>query len=449
MTQTTTQNPVIITASGLAQNATVAKFLQDNERYFKGQAYKSQEDLIIDINPDTARDNDKLKEFRQIATKAGFIFSMAPPSIRFPHAALTVQEGYTLHFRRREDFEQGGPQPRIWILDDPELKALADNIELHGQKEPIDASPSPDGTEKLWVIEGHGRFTSIFEILARRDPQKWVGIWTKEKKRSKLECFEDSVILNGKKKLTAYELGAFIMRLPQELPEIYAPKIHGFNFQETVGKRLGLDNTRVSQILIAFNEITAVSKQVGPQFVDPVKNLPERTVREIKNVPAEVKTEVFKQVVEKDLSASEAKTVAAAVKETPTAEKVTEAVNRVVENREKTAEERAAEAEAERMKRIEAQAEEARKAENSVERRRAKLQAAAEDLPENVVNFILGHKGKDIRPEEVSAYGLRLIETVNQRRLAEREFVAKMMQNSLDSGELKEIAEQLDAQPDF
>jgi len=385
--------PIIIDSE---DNSKLKQFIADpeNQKYIEGEPYREGKDDAIGVKAFVLTDSNEISNLRNKAKAFGGTLHFSPKAhILFPSLPMEIPKGYTLHFRKKEDFEWGGPQPRIWVLDDPELVALADNIELNGQREPVDASPSPNGSGKLWLIEGHGRFTSIFEILAKRDPQKWVGIWTKEKKRTKLECFEDSVILNGKKKLSAYELGTFIMKLKEEFPEIYISGKHGFNFQETVAKRLGISQQTVSTVLLSFKDVQAQQPRVSEEIYHSVVKLPEGLVREARKAPEEAKPKVYEVVVDQKLETPEVKKVVEIAKANPEISKEDLAAEADRIRKEKEA---AAEAKAKQYV-VEAEKLEA-KSEKSIDKL---IEACKPYYPEDFCNTIHAHLSKDSKTVKV------------------------------------------------
>lgn len=317
LTQETTKPQITISASD--SNDALERFMSKYKEYLEGKVYILQpgNNRAINAKQNIIGDREKTKELIAAVKEYGGVLSIFPSPAKFLFPAANVaSQGYKLLILHEEDIEDGGPQPRLHILDDPirlaKVNAIADSIEIEGQREPIDVYPSPSGNGKYRVCEGRMRHTAIFKILKVQGRKGTDGrvidyILAFCKNRTELEAWEDALILQDKEGLTPYELGLYINGLPQRFPEIYSPNRHGFSFQETVAKRLAMDRTTVSKVLSEYRELSEQSQKVSPEISAQCTNLGRRVVEEAKKAPEEIKPSIYEAIVRKDLTTAETK----------------------------------------------------------------------------------------------------------------------------------------------
>jgi ParB/RepB/Spo0J family partition protein len=235
-----------------------------------------------------------------------------------------VEEENALLYLAEADIEDGGPQPRIEIRpDDPETISLFESIMKKGQLVPIDVYPSPIASNKYRIDDGHRRRMVIFNML-RKD-----GIWAICKQKSELEAYEDAFTLNYQREsLTDYELGQHLSLMFEKNPNIT---------QTALGKKFGVSQQRVSQLLRCFREIER-QKQNGNITTQVVmEKVSERTIRAIKNAPEDLKPIIMKESIEKNLSSRDTERLISEITAIPdaTAATVTEKAQQIVEEKAK------------------------------------------------------------------------------------------------------------------
>ncbi|MDD5240066.1 MAG: ParB N-terminal domain-containing protein, partial [Candidatus Nanoarchaeia archaeon] len=242
--------------------------------------------------------------------------------------ALGISLGYKLLILREEDIEQGGPQPRLKIIDDQKTRDLAASIDMDGQRDPIDTYPSPLGNGKHRVCEGHRRYTAIFGILK---PQgKLDFILAKEKNRTELEAWQDAWLLNDKEDLSDYEKGAYMLQLQQKFPNEYPT-------HEALAKKLNISRSNVTQLIQCYTEIERQTPKTNNVTRVTMEHIPEGTVRQARKAPEELKPAIYETIIENDLSSRETKQLVEAVKaeESPTEKTVEEKAALLFEETEK------------------------------------------------------------------------------------------------------------------
>jgi polyhydroxyalkanoate synthesis regulator phasin len=178
------------------------------------------------------------------------------------------------------------------------------------------------------ICEGHRRYTAIFGILK---PQgKLDFILAKEKNRTELEAWQDAWLLNDKEDLTDYEKGAYMLQLQQKFPNEY-PTL------EAIGKKLGISKQHVNQLIQCYEEIEHQTQKTNMSTRVDMENIPERTVREARKAPEELKPAIYEKIIEGDLSSRETKQFVEAVKaeEAPTEKTVEEKAALLFEETEK------------------------------------------------------------------------------------------------------------------
>jgi hypothetical protein len=230
---------------------TVESFLKTVEPYCRSKPTLTKNGYVTVVLKDGVVDDfDKYFDLTKAAKALNATITYTPPGFILPPETKKDDTG-TLLFLHESDIEDGGPQPRAVINpSDPDTQSLFESIKPKdtgcktnvlgvNQRDPIDTYPSPLGNGKYRICEGHRRRMVILNML-RLD-----GIWALNRKRSEQEAYEDAIILNAKKNLTAYEIAAFILKLKAKFPQIYTT-------QEVIGKKLGIGQEQISRIMNAF-----------------------------------------------------------------------------------------------------------------------------------------------------------------------------------------------------
>jgi ParB/RepB/Spo0J family partition protein len=314
------------------QNVKLNIFLEENKHYIETQTPMGNF-LKVTLKATVLADRQKYREIADAALKIGGkaqndSFLLPKDETKTLEKALGISLGYKLLILREDDIEQGGPQPRLKIIDDQKTRALAESIDKEGQRDPIDTYPSPLNNGKHRICEGHRRYTAIFGILK---PQgKLDFILAKEKNRTELEAWQDAWLLNDKEDLTDYEKGAYMLQLQQKFPNEY-PTL------EAIGKKLGISKQHVNQLIQCYEEIEHQTQKTNMSTRVDMENIPERTVREARKAPEELKPAIYEKIVENDLSSRETRQLIEAVneEEAPTEKTVEEKAALLFEETEK------------------------------------------------------------------------------------------------------------------
>lgn len=402
MTQTDQTSEIGITATD--NPSRFQQFLSKYSVYLQGEAYSVGSNKAINVKPNVITDPDKVKELKEAAKEFGGALSLfpSPPKFLFPSFVVTVPKGFILRYLMPEDIEGGGPQPRGEIdPQDPETIDLHLDIKKEGQLVPIQTYASPAKNGRCRIYEGHRRHMVIFTMLQGKCPSG-PGIWALEASITEQQAFEYAFKINYKRKnLSAYELGAYMMELPKKFPDTYKLNAHGFSFQETLGKQLGLDQANISRALSAYRDVAGQSGQLPPDIYARCIKLEGRVVDEIKKAPPETKSVIYETVVEKKLQSPVVKELVKLTKENPTLTKpqIEVEAERIQQERTmpkpepipepptpipKTEEEIAQE-------RVEQLSKQDEKYEKKLDRQCQKLIDAASGYPENLMRAIFGH----------------------------------------------------------
>lgn len=349
------------------------EFIVKNKPYLKGEPYLVGDNYAVDVSQTNLKNRQILNKLRSEAEKYGGTYVPSKLSFLFPQVTLMVSKGYKLLYLYKEDIEAGGPQPREEItLYDPETQELYENIKAHGQKAPIDVYPSPITDGKYRIAEGHRRKLVCFDRLYGKFPGG-PGMWAICKERTEQEAYEDALILNEKKQISASEKGHYYMMMMEKFPQAY-PTI------ESIGKKVGALKSTISQIISACKEIDELKPKLSPEKFTRVNQLPEKVVRPIKFVPESAKYAVVSVVAEMGSSSRESEHLAKVAKANPdvTVDELKVEVERV--RKEKVED------------RLLARRAEAEKIVKKTEREGEKLVRSVEELyPESLVKAIYGH----------------------------------------------------------
>jgi ParB/RepB/Spo0J family partition protein len=263
---------------------------------------------VLRLKPDSRKGTDFYGAAIAIAKTIGPVTEdeknhlIAIPILREP-------EKLELKLLHSSEIEEGGPQPRFEIKpDDPETVSLFYSIKEKGQCVPINVYPSPVSLGKYRILKGHRRRMVIFNMLQSD------GIWAIVKHQSEQEAYENAFILHYERhNLLTYEFGAFLLRLQTQFPDAYPN-------QTVLGKKLGLSQSRVSQLISHFEEIERLRQDENNITTVIMQKIPERRTRELKKAPEELKTALYEQVAEKNLSVAKTKTLVTDVLADPNAD---------------------------------------------------------------------------------------------------------------------------------
>ncbi len=386
-------------------NAKLAQFLEKIGPYIE-KKINTPQGVTITLKQSAVVDPDKYHEILGYAKDANVKPNLVPPGFLLPLLGSDTEA--ELVYLYPEDFEDGGPQPRLEIKpDDPATISLFESIKVKGQLHPIIVYPSPLTPSKNRVCEGHRRRMVMFTMLQGKFPGG-PGIWAIRKKLTEQEAFEQAFTINYERKdLSAFEIGTFILSLQEKFPQVYASRIHGFSFQETIGKRLGLSHSTVSLILSAYADLKNTTPKLDEEIVAKATKLPERTVREAKKAPEEVKSSVYAAIVKKELSANETK-------------KLVQLVNQESSSLSKEqVEELATEVQVSKSFEIAQDLkEDADRSERKIQRAEQKIIGNAQQYPANLMKEIYGHlasKEAKVSVERAQRYAATVVDLMVQR----------------------------------
>lgn len=159
----------------------------------------------------------------------------------------TVEEsGFKLLYLFKDDFEEGGPAPRLDVEAVRSDKNFVNSIKDNGQEDPIDVYPSPLGNGKYRIIDGHRRKLVCFDLLKGIFPGG-PGIWVISKDRTELEAYETAFILNQKCPVSAQEIAHYCLELKAKYPEFYPT-------YDSLVKKLGFSDSVIAQVVAACKE---------------------------------------------------------------------------------------------------------------------------------------------------------------------------------------------------
>lgn len=168
--------------------------------------------------------------------------------------------------------------PNPWqtrAIDDDHMRALAADIRVNGLLQPPVARPHPKASGRYQLALGHHRLAA-FAWLDSKDPKVWSSMQVEIRDLTDLEMAEIAIAENQKRKdLTPIEKAQALRRLIDEF------KLS----QEDAGKRFGLTQSAVSQLLRLLKLPASIQALTGDA------GLPERHARQLvtlsKSLPAQ------------------------------------------------------------------------------------------------------------------------------------------------------------------
>lgn len=168
--------------------------------------------------------------------------------------------GFKLLYLFKDDFEEGGPAPRLDVEAVRSDKNLVESIKDRGQEDPIDVFPSPLGNGKYRIIDGHRRKYVCFDLLKGIFPGG-PGMWVISKDRTELEAYKAVLILNQKCPVSAQETARYYLELKAKYPESYPT----YDF---LTKKLGFSDSVIAQVVAACKEIDSKKES---EFLSKIK----------------------------------------------------------------------------------------------------------------------------------------------------------------------------------